>query len=117
MVAASAVDAMLKRKGYGEGTLYARIERAADGHLITKDMATWAHEVRLEANDQRHADPAAPMPTELDAKRVVQFALALAEFLFVLPARVQKGLAATRSNDQMDNGSEPLGDDSDPGPV
>ena len=62
MLAASSVDAMLKEKGYNEGSLYARIGQARDDHLITADMAEWAHEVRLDANDQRHADEAAALP-------------------------------------------------------
>jgi hypothetical protein len=92
MLAASAVDAMLKAKGYAEGNLYGRIENAAENHIITKDMATWAHEVRLDANDQRHADQAASLPTADDASRAIDFATALAEIMFVLPTRVQRGI-------------------------
>ncbi|MGH8128750.1 MAG: DUF4145 domain-containing protein [Gammaproteobacteria bacterium] len=91
MLAASSVDAMLKAKGYSEGSLYSRIDQAASDHLITSDMAAWAHDVRLEANDKRHADSAATLPTSADASRVIDFARALAEFLFVLPARVSLG--------------------------
>ncbi len=93
MLAASAVDAMLKAKGYKEGSLYTRIDKAASDHLITADMASWAHEVRLDANEQRHADENALLPSAPDAKRVCDFARALAEFLFVLPARVNRGRA------------------------
>jgi len=91
MLTASAVDAMLKHRGYTEGSLYSRIEKAADQHLITQDMAEWAHEVRLDANDQRHADLTAPLPTEQDAKRSIDFAMTLAQILFVLPARAKRG--------------------------
>jgi hypothetical protein len=57
MLAASAVDAMLKAKGYQDGrSPYSRIKAAADDHLITADMALWAHQVRLEANNPRHSD-------------------------------------------------------------
>lgn len=94
MLCASAVDAMLKIKSYAEGSLYARIEKAANDHLITTEMAKWAHEVRLDANGQRHADEAAALPTHQDATRALDFANALAEFLFVLPSRVQRGLEA-----------------------
>ena len=94
MLSASAVDAMLKIKGYNDGSLNRRIEKAVEDHLITNEMATWAHEVRLDANDQRHADEAASLPTTQDAKRVLEFASALAEFLFVLPSRIQRGLQA-----------------------
>ncbi|WP_081610847.1 DUF4145 domain-containing protein [Thioalkalivibrio sp. ALJ7] len=92
MLAASAVDSMLKIKGYKDSTLNERIVQAADDHLITKEMASWAHEVRLDANDQRHADDNALLPTGDDAKRAIEFTKALAEFLFVLPAKVQRGM-------------------------
>ena len=72
--------------------MYARIEAAAQQHLITSDVAKWAHAVRLDANDQRHADETAPLPTTSDAKRCIDFAVAFGEILFVLPARVQRGL-------------------------
>ena len=92
MLANSAVDAMLKVRGLKEGSLYSRIDQAAKDHLITEDMATWAHDIRLDANDQRHADEDAELPEETDAQRVIDFASALGEILFVLPARVQRGL-------------------------
>ena len=92
MLCASSVDAMLKLKGYAEGSLYNRIEKAVENNLITKEMAQWAHDVRLDANDQRHADASSCLPTTEEAKRVIDFATALAEFLFVLPSRVQRGL-------------------------
>ena len=91
MLAACAVDAMLKDKGYKDGSLKSRIDTAAEEHLITADMAAWAHEVRLDANDQRHADEEATLPDEADASRVVTFAQALGTFMFVLPARVARG--------------------------
>jgi hypothetical protein len=91
MLSASSVDAMLKEKGYKEGSLNSRIDAAAKAHLVTTEMAAWAHEIRLDANDQRHADEKAPLPTEADAKRVIDFASALAQFLYVLPARVARG--------------------------
>jgi len=92
MLCASAVDAMLKDKEYIEGKLYTRIKQAVEGHLITPEMETWAHQIRLDANDQRHADENAGLPTQDDAKRSLDFALAFAEYLFVLPAKVTRGL-------------------------
>ena len=94
MLAASAVDAMLKAKGLREGKLFKRIEKAVEDHLITPEMGRWAHDIRLDANAERHADEDAPMPTAADAEKCVDFALALAELLFVLPARVERGIAA-----------------------
>ena len=92
MLAASSVDSMLKNKGYKEGVLKSRIDKAAEDHLITEGMAKWAHNIRLDANEQRHADEAAPLPDEEDARHSIEFAIALGEFLFVLPSRVNKGL-------------------------
>jgi len=93
MLAASAVDAMLKAKNFTTGSLYARIDEAAKKHVITPEMAQWAHDVRLDAKDQHHADDSAPLPTTDDARRAVDFAAALGQFMFVLPARVQRGLS------------------------
>ncbi len=92
MLAASTVDAMLKEKNYKEGSLYERIERAVKDKLITSEMAQWAHDVRLDANDQRHADEKIIMPDNDDAQRVINFVIAFGEYLFVLPAKVKRGL-------------------------
>jgi len=96
MLAASSVDAMLKTKKLLNGSLYTRINEAKDTHLITPDMADWAHDVRLDANDSRHADLNQPHHTLQSAERAVEFAVALAEALFVLPARVQRGRRAAK---------------------
>jgi hypothetical protein len=94
MLAASAVDAMLKAKGKRDGSLYSRIASAAEEHMITPEMAQWAHEVRLDANDQRHSDEDSALPSEDDAKRAIGFAASLGDFLFVLPAKVASGRRA-----------------------
>lgn len=98
MLAASSVDAMLKNKNLTEGSLYSRINTAVEQNLITQEMAEWAHEVRLDANDQRHSDENADLPTEPDVKKAIEFTKALAQFLFVLPSRVERGLASTRTS-------------------
>lgn len=54
-------------------------------------MALWAHDVRLDANDERHADETAEDPTTEDAQRCIDFAKAFAEYLFVLPEKVKRG--------------------------
>jgi len=92
MLCASSVDAMLKEKGYKDGSLFTRINLAKENHLITEDMALWAHEVRLEANDERHADEENELPNQEQAERMLEFTKALAEFLFVLPSKVKRGL-------------------------
>ena len=100
MLAASAIDAMLKDIGLRDGSLYARIEQAQVNGRITADMATWAHQVRLDANDPRHADETTPHHDRESARRAVDFARALGEYLFALPKRVTRGIAATRQAPQ-----------------
>jgi len=91
MLAASSVDAMLKEKGLIEGSLSARIDQAAKEHFITEEMSEWAHEVRLDANDQRHSDNDSALPTSENAQKLIDFVQALGMVLFVLPARVERG--------------------------
>ena len=94
MLTASAVDAMLKDKGFKTGSLNSRIDEAAKTHLITSEMAILAHEIRLDANDQRHADETVTLPSVEDASKVIEFANALGQFLYVLPMRVERGRQA-----------------------
>lgn len=94
VLAASAVDTMLKSRGLIDGTLNSRIKQAAAQHLITAEMADWADEVRVGANEVRHADVQEPHKTPEEARRLVEFAEALGDFLFVFPARVAAGRAA-----------------------
>jgi hypothetical protein len=94
MLSASSVDAMLKLKNYKNGSLYSRIDKAAADNLITGDMALWAHEIRFDANEQRHADDKVLLPDEEDAKRCIDFVKALGEFIFVLPSKVKHGIKA-----------------------
>jgi hypothetical protein len=82
---AAGVDSMLKQRGFKDGSVKARIDQAAKEHVITADMVKWAHQVRLDAAELGHA-------AEGDAERCLNFALALAEVLYVLPARVTRGL-------------------------
>jgi DNA-directed RNA polymerase subunit RPC12/RpoP len=91
MLCASSIDAMLKAKNLKTGTLYKRIDQAAQENLITEEMGAWAHDIRLDANDERHADDEADLPDINDAKRCIDFVKAFAEFMYVLPARVRRG--------------------------
>lgn len=97
VMAGSAVDAMLKSKDYVEGSLYARIDQALKDGVLTQGMAEWAHSVRLGSNRPRHADADRPHVTYDEAQRSVEFAEALGSFLFVLTAKVERGIAAAKS--------------------
>lgn len=88
----SAVDAMLKALGLVSGSVYERINQAVASNQLTKSMGEWAHEVRLGSNRPRHADDKHPHVSSEEAKQSVEFAEALGHFLFVLSARITKGI-------------------------
>jgi hypothetical protein len=79
-------------RGFKSGSLYSRIVKAEEDGVLTKDMSAWAHDIRFDANDERHADLAHTGATAEDAQRCLDFADTLADLLFVLPARVKRGL-------------------------
>jgi hypothetical protein len=92
---------MLKEKGLSHGSLKDRIDQAAASHLITDGMKQWAHQIRLDANDQRYASYPAALPTREDARRCLDFAIALADILYVLPARVTRGIQQSAPQPQL----------------
>lgn len=107
MLAGSAVDAMLKEKGLASGTVYRRIENAVADKLLTEAMGEWAHAVRLSANNPRHADLDEPHASLEEAKASIDFARALGQFLFVLPARIERGKeAAELASEDAKGGAE-----------
>ncbi|MEI5681375.1 MULTISPECIES: DUF4145 domain-containing protein [unclassified Mesorhizobium] len=97
VMAGSAVDGMLKAIGYEKGSLYERIDQALTANLLTQGMADWAHSVRLGSNRPRHADKDRPHVTPDEAKQSVDFAEALGNFLFVLTARIDRGIKAAEA--------------------
>ncbi len=98
MLCASAIDAMFKEKGYMEGGIYSRISYAITDGLMPKEMEEWAHEVRLYAKDQRPSDFSSSLPTVDDAKQAIEFTRTLAQYLFVLPSKVQKGINTSKNS-------------------
>lgn len=97
VMAGSAVDAMLKHCGLTEGSLYSRIDQALEKNILTKGMADWAHSVRLGSNRPRHADKENPHVSPEEAKQSVEFAEALGSFLFVLTAKIDRGIKAAEA--------------------
>jgi len=87
-MSASSIDAMLKDHDLTEGSLYTRIEKAVVDGILTQKMPDWAHRVRLDANNPRHADAATPPMTDEDARRAFDFAKVLTEYLYLLPSRM-----------------------------
>lgn len=94
VMAGSAVDSMLKALNLKDGSLYSRIDKAVEQHLLTSEMGEWAHEVRLGSNRPRHADQDKPHVSQDEAKQSVEFAEALGYFLFVLTKRIERGKEA-----------------------
>ena len=92
LLVVSAIDSMLKAKGYVEGSLYERVQEASRDHLITAGMASWALQVRLGVNDRRPVDLDEPIPSSEEAKESVAFAHALATSLQMLPSGVVRGI-------------------------
>lgn len=90
MLASSAIDWMLKDKGYKIGSLYSRIEQAVSDNLFTPEMSKWAHEIRLSGNEPRHADEDHLGATVQDVEQILHFAESLGEYLYVLPAKIKK---------------------------
>ena len=91
IMASSAVDDMLKQKGYtDQRSLHDRIDAAMDNHLLTDDMAKWAHRIRFVSNNPRHADESNPHVEPNEARRMLEFAEALAQYLYVLPGLAQE---------------------------
>lgn len=96
VMAGSAVDAMLKAIGYEDGSVYTRIDTALNNNKLTEGMAKWAHSVRLGSNRPRHADVEKPHVTPEEAMQSVEFAEALGNFLFVLTAKIERGIEAAQ---------------------
>jgi hypothetical protein len=87
------VELMLHEKGVAVGknvTFNDKIKEAAANQIIIPAMADWANEIRWAANDERHLNVDDATPDQ--AHQLAEFALALAQNLFVLPARISRGL-------------------------
>jgi uncharacterized protein DUF4145 len=83
------LEFMLRDKGAEGAKLFHLIKDAAQKHILVGGMKEWADEVRWFANDERHPDEGDA--TAEEAQLCIDFALAVAQNLFVLPARIVKG--------------------------
>ena len=89
----SSVSAMLNAKGLNTGSLYSRIAAACQQQTITKEITSWAHDIRLGSNGEGQLDQTASPPSQENAQNCINFTETLGQFLFVLPKRVEKGRA------------------------
>lgn len=88
IMSASSIDAMLKDHGLPEGDLHKRIDLAVKNAILTRHIADWGKRVRLDTVNRRYAAVEAAPMEYADAKRAFDFANAMTEYLYVLPARI-----------------------------
>ena len=83
-----ALDTGLKSKfPKMKGTLYARIEEAAEKQDLTPELAKWAHEIRLGGNDAAHEEE---LFSEKEAKDLAVFTQLVFQYLFMLPGMLSE---------------------------
>lgn len=70
-----------------KGNLKRRIDKAAEGDAITKDLAEWAHRIRLDGNDAAHEDT--PISTD-EVKDLHRFTELVLLYLFSLPGMLEE---------------------------
>ena len=93
--AVRAVEAMMAEVGYRERRLglQKRIDKAVEERKLPPLMADLAHDVREIGNETHTDEEPEPLTTQADAEQALKFANLLAEYLFVLPAEVEKAKA------------------------
>ncbi len=102
----SALEAALKDKFPDlSGTLFERIQKAAEHNALTPDLAEWAHEIRIEGNQAAHEDQ--PYQRE-DAERLEAFTDMVFRYLFTLPGMLQerKQQLSPQQDDQKKTGKD-----------
>lgn len=90
LVGSRSLNEMLLAIGYEDKNLYNKLQQASEDRKITSEMESWAHEVRLNANEERHPKKYSTEATQEDAKNTIELLKAFAQYLFVLPAMIQK---------------------------
>lgn len=61
-----------------------RIKKAADDHLLTSDLAEWAHRIRYMGNEAVHED----VFTEAQAREMSAFTEIMLQYMFTLPGKL-----------------------------
>ena len=90
--AARAVEAMMAEMKYDNRSmgLKKRIDKAVDAGDLPPAMGDWANEVREIGNVTHTDETPEPLSTNDDATRALLFANTLADYLFVMRARISK---------------------------
>lgn len=88
--AVGAVDAMMTEMGYEKGSLLGRIEKAVEDRVLPEVMGDWAKRVGgIGITAHTDGDPG-PLPGKDETEELLLFANMLAEYFFILPARIPK---------------------------
>ena len=91
-----ALDVGLKIKFPGiSGKLKARIDKAANQHGLTADLAEWAHQIRLDGNEAAHEEESF---SREDAERLQTFTELVFRYLFTLPGMLEQARRAPEDN-------------------
>jgi hypothetical protein len=81
------LEVALKEKfGDFPGNLYQHIQHLAQAHLLTDDLAQWAHEIRIDGNRGAHE---AQEPDWEDTRQLKEFLHVFLLYTFSLPALVE----------------------------
>jgi hypothetical protein len=85
ILARRAVQTICKDKGAAKNDLKDQIDELFVNNIITKDLQSWAHEVRYVGNDAAH--PNAQEVTPEDAEEIIDLLDSLCEVLYIAPAK------------------------------
>lgn len=82
----SILDIVTKKLGGKKNRLIDRIDELLEQNIITKPLAEWAHQLRLDGNEAVHE----LQGTREEAEQYVAFLRMLMELAFSLPERIKK---------------------------
>jgi hypothetical protein len=71
----------------GKGMFASRVQSLVSKDIIPKSVSDWATEIRIIGNDAAHEESS---PTEEDIQQAAEFVEAFLEYIFTMPARVEK---------------------------
>ena len=79
-----------------KGTLHDRIRKAADDGALARDMAEWAHHIRIRGNDAAHEEE--PF-SEDEARDLRSFTDLLLRYLYTLPGMLAEARGAPKDRE------------------
>jgi len=87
------LEAIAEDKGETKGNLSQRLTALDEKGILHSSLAEWVKEVRLIGNTGAHFDPIQKV-SMTDAQQLVSFVRQLLEFIYVLPAELERRRAA-----------------------